>query len=115
MVLRWTLTYAESTFWTSGHLEVVCRVFLRFTSTCQLRRDTGWQIPVGRVPGGFNNPLGATWGQRSKKSGFVGPPPLRGSFFLENGTLCDTREKNLSYRIQKRDPKKRHYALFYSS
>ena len=24
----------------------------------------------------------------------VGPPPLRGSFFLENGTLRDTREKN---------------------
>ena len=25
---------------------------------------------------------------------FIGPPPLRGSFFLENGTLRDTREKN---------------------
>ena len=24
----------------------------------------------------------------------LGPPPLRGSFFLENGTLRDTREKN---------------------
>mgnify|MGYP004369283839 CR=1 FL=1 len=24
----------------------------------------------------------------------IGPPPLRGSFFLENGTLRDTREKN---------------------
>ena len=34
------------------------------------------------------------------------PPPLRGSFFLENGTLCDTREKNLYYRIQNRHAKK---------
>ena len=25
---------------------------------------------------------------------FLGPSPLRGSFFLENGTLRDTREKN---------------------
>jgi hypothetical protein len=24
----------------------------------------------------------------------IGPSPLRGSFFLENGTLRDTREKN---------------------
>jgi hypothetical protein len=30
----------------------------------------------------------------SRISVFVGPPPLRGSFFLENGTLRDTREKN---------------------
>ena len=29
-----------------------------------------------------------------QKSSVIGPPPLRGSFFLENGTLRDTREKN---------------------
>ena len=28
------------------------------------------------------------------RRGVLGPPPLRGSFFLENGTLRDTREKN---------------------
>ena len=26
---------------------------------------------------------------------FLGPPPLRGSFFLENGTLRETREKKI--------------------
>ena len=25
----------------------------------------------------------------------IGPPPLRGSFFLENGTLRETREKKI--------------------
>ena len=31
---------------------------------------------------------------RTLEGKLVGPPPLRGSFFLENGTLRDTREKN---------------------
>ena len=26
---------------------------------------------------------------------FLGPPPLRGSFFLKNGTLRETREKKI--------------------
>jgi len=43
----------------------------------------------------------------------IGPPPLRGSFFLENGTLCDTREKKI-FPIGSKNvtPKKRDYALF---
>ena len=31
---------------------------------------------------------------RQKQKKFLGPRPARGSFFLENGTLRDTREKN---------------------
>ena len=39
---------------------------------------------------------GAVRGGRPRRfaSAFIGPPPLRGSFFLENGTLRDTRAKN---------------------
>ena len=32
---------------------------------------------------------------RYRRNLVVGPPPLRGSFFLENGALCDTREKKI--------------------
>ena len=39
--------------------------------------------------GGFRTIRGVKYFRR-----LIGPPPLRGSFFLENGTLRDTREKN---------------------
>ena len=33
--------------------------------------------------------------KESRASVILGPPPLRGSFFLENGTLRETREKKI--------------------
>ena len=43
----------------------------------------------GRVSEGAVGLVEPTW--------LVGPPPLRGSFFLENGALRDTREKILMW------------------